>query len=166
MPYVADRMIDLPLMQSCNLLRQKVGDRVEDRGYELSIPYYSPSLMPTADRCQRCASQLPDQLHTKTEMYKIAQLIILFPNTDGTIPEDFSRKVAGTESFTWRLWDWHITYYLTHPAKLVFHIHLPPPHVIKEYVMKIYLLTMLAYLKSMFPHACLLYTSPSPRDRG
>ena len=145
MPYIAGKMIDLPTMESCQLLREA--------GYTLSIPAFLPQDAKPPHRCDKCLNSRPDQLMTPTEMYKVSELTILFPNPEGTIPADFAHKLMGTEKYIFKLWDWEISYYLVHPTKVVFHIHLPPPMSMRTDAVRVYLLTFLAYLKTLYVHA-------------
>ena len=145
MPYAPGRMLDLPTMESCQLFREA--------GYTVSIACFIPKDANPKDKCERCVNSIPDQLMGTTDSYKISDLFLIFPNPEGTIPSLYANKLVGTESYTFKLWDWSVTYYLVHPMRIVFHVHMPPPVTMSPDTMKIYLLMLLAYLKPIYPHA-------------
>ena len=150
MPYVAQRQIDLPTLDSIQLLRDNPSKPKEKR--RVSIPYYCPTMARESERCERCVNSLPDQNMSSTAMYTVSDVIIIFPSARGTVPSEYARRVQGTETYTWRVWDWNVTYFNCHPKKVVIFPHMPQTPL-SNFVMKIYLTTILAYLKPMYVHA-------------
>ena len=149
-PYVAQRAIDLPTMESVQLLRENPSHPKEQR--RVSIPYYSPSMARESDRCDKCINSLPDQNMSSSDMYKVSDVIIIFPSARGTVPAEYARRVKGAETYLWKVWDWNVTYFNCHPKKVVIFPHMPQTPI-SHPVMRIYLTTILAYLKPMYAHA-------------
>ena len=149
-PYVAQRQIDLPTMESIQILRENPSNPTEKR--RVSIPYYAPTMARESERCDKCVNSLPDQNMTSADMYTVSDLIIIFPSAHGTVPAEYARRVIGTEIYIWKVWDWNVTYFNCHPKKVVIFPHMPQTPI-SHPALRIYLTTILAYLKPMYAHA-------------
>ena len=100
LPYHPGRFIQMPVMDSVQKLR--------NLGYQVDVACFLPMDGNPESRCDFCTVQRPDDVVSEAEKYKIPEVVLVYPSKYGRVPKEFSKKVKGTKTATWRVFDWHI----------------------------------------------------------
>ena len=150
-PYSFGRHISLPVMNSIQELR--------NIGYKVNIACFQPTHPlqeeeeGNASTCDVCISGTFSEIFNDREKYRFTDVKIVFPTRYGLLPPNFNTKIKGTKIGTFRLWEWHVTYFIHDINTVGVIVHMPQIYTLKPDQIQWHCAVLFKYLKVSFPKA-------------